>query len=145
LVFWALWGRVLTLLSETLGGEWGDGWRFFVCLFVCFYTFHGLMGCPLQAGTLKWPHQIPGLWAVFWFFLSTGQVAIGTWSKSLPVCECGLLCCCFCQVTAALHYHCNSVWLVRLPARWGLSVLGTILSPRRIAQWATTPPLWEVG
>jgi hypothetical protein len=50
LVFWALWARVLALLSDSLGMETSRG---FFLYFFCFSWSYG----PLQAGALKWFHQ----------------------------------------------------------------------------------------
>jgi hypothetical protein len=50
----------------------GDNWRVFLFFFS---TFFGLMGCPLQAGALKWSHQACEQYLVPSVH---GQVAIGT-------------------------------------------------------------------
>jgi hypothetical protein len=43
-----------------------------------------------------------------------------------------------------LPYSCNCGWSAPLPARWGSSVLITVLSPPKLAQ-STTDLLWVVG
>jgi hypothetical protein len=55
------------------------------------------------------------------------------------------ICCCFCQVAAALTYCFNSV-LSELPLkRWDNSILSTALSAWTLAQGSTMALVWEVS
>jgi hypothetical protein len=86
-------------------------------------------------------------WLVYsiWFPLSTGQMAIGTCGSSLPVCA----------EWSHLLWFLPGGSCIALPlqlceassshSKVGQSVLSTTLSPMRLTQLPTTPPLWEVG
>jgi hypothetical protein len=86
---------------------------------------------------------LPGDWFMSskWFFLSTGQVAIGSWGNLLPVCAGGS------ELFFSPDGSCVALqlqlWLAPPPARWGNSVLSTALCPMRPAQgYITCPTLW---
>jgi hypothetical protein len=72
-----------------------DSWRDF------FPTFLGLMGCPLQAGALKWFHQVTGLWAVFDSFSPQGRLQLGPEVSHCQFVQGGQIWCCLHQVGAA--------------------------------------------
>jgi hypothetical protein len=83
--------------------------------------------------------------AVFGSFSPQGRLQLGPEVTHCQFVQSGQVCCCLCQAAAMLPYSCNSVWSAPLLARWGSSVLSTVLSPSRLAQPSTTVPLWEVG
>jgi hypothetical protein len=75
-----------------------------------------------------------GFVSSIWFLLSKGRLQLGPVVAPFQIVQGGQPSC-FCQVAATLPYCCNFGWSAPPPARWGNSVLGTTLSPTRLAQW----------
>jgi hypothetical protein len=120
------------------------GWRFY------FPTFLGLMGCLLEEGALKWPHQVTGLWAVFGSFCPQGRLQLGL-EVTLPVCSrwsdlllfspCGS---CICPTTATLSgqlllWQGGAILFEYCPQSYETSSV-IRYSPTR-GGWFVTPPL----
>jgi hypothetical protein len=103
------------------------------------------MGCPLQAGALKWSHQITGLGAVFVPFCAQDRIQLVLEVTHCQFMQSGQICCCFHQAPDALSYSCSSAWSAPALARWDSSVLSIALSPWRLTQWSTMAQLWKVG
>jgi hypothetical protein len=127
---------VLPLLLDTLWWRLLEGFFHFFPLSLVLWAFH-----------CKWESQ-SGLTRLInssWFLLSTVQVAIVTWSNSLPVHARWSDLLLFSPGGSYIVLQLQ-LWLVSSsPSKVGQSIFCTVLSPVRLAQWSNTALLWEVG